>query len=120
MLEMKGIAIILAACLLFVSTENLWASFQLPEEGSPVECCSDCGSDCCSTEENQQDSKAPCEEDQQCPPGCDCSCQYQITALNYSFMELSGSVVQSYHYGPYTNSYSFEYSDDFLQPPRFG
>ena len=117
---MKGIAIILAACLLLVSSENLWANFQLPEAGTPVECCSDCGSDCCSPQETPQDSEVPCEEDQQCPDGCDCSDQYQITAITYSFLEHSGVVVQSYHYANYVNTYSFEFSDDFLQPPRFG
>jgi hypothetical protein len=33
---------------------------------------------------------------------------------------VTGVVVQSYHYGLYMNSYTFEYSANFLQPPRFG
>jgi hypothetical protein len=41
-----------------------------------------------------------------------------FTALVYDFMEVDGITVQSFHYGNYENTYSFEYLDDFLQPPR--
>jgi len=113
---MKGIAIILLGCLLFMSSENLWANFQLPGEAAPMECCSDS----CEPEEARKDSGEPCQGEHDCLPGCDCSCQYQITAITYSFLELSGTVVQSYHYGHYSNTYFFEFTEDFLQPPRFG
>jgi hypothetical protein len=41
-----------------------------------------------------------------------------LPALLYDFMVLDGNVVQSYHHVNYTNTYTFEYSGDFLQPPR--
>jgi len=117
---MKGIAIILLGCLLFLNSENLWANFQSLEDTTPVESCSDCCSDSCEPEEDQQDAEEPCQGGHDCLPGCDCSCQYQITAITYSFIELAGTVMQSYHYGHYSNTYSYEFAEDFLQPPRFG
>ena len=113
---MKGIAIILAAFMLLLNFENLRETFQFPGDSAEMACCSDS----CSPDEDHHDSKEPCDGDHDCLPGCDCSCQFQITAITYNFIELSGVVVQSYHYGHYMNSYSYEYSDDFLQPPRFG
>ena len=117
---MKGIAIILSFCMLLLSTGNLLEHYQVPAESVEMTCCTDCSSGCCDADMDHQESKEPCEREQDCPPGCDCSCQFQITAIGYSFMELAGVMVQSYHYGQYVNTYSFEYSDDFLQPPRFG
>ena len=58
---MKGIAIILVGCLLFMSSEYLWANFQRTAEAAPMECCSDCFSDCC-TEEDHQDGQEPCQK----------------------------------------------------------
>ena len=117
---MKGIAIILTGCMLFLSVGNLLGNFQFSGETAVIECCSDGCSGCCNADEDQQDSNEPCDTEQECPPACDCSFQYQITAITYSFIELTGAVVQSYHYGHYVNSYTFEYIDNFLQPPRFG
>lgn len=117
---MRGIAIILLACLLFMSSENLRANLHSPGDAAPMECCSDCCSDSNDPEQDQKDAKEPCQGDQDCLPGCNCSCKYQTTAITYNFMELAGTVVQSYHYGHYSNTYSYEYTEDFLQPPRFG
>ena len=117
---MKGIAIILAGCMLFLNLGNLQENFQLSEEAVGMECCADSCAGCCDTEGDQHDDKAPCDTDKDCPPACDCSNQFQITAIAYHFMEMTGITVQSYHYGNYVNSYTFEYSADFLQPPRFG
>ena len=117
---MKGIAIILAAFMLLLNFENLRETLQFPEDSAEMACYSDSSSDCCSADENHHDSEEPCDGDHDCLPGCDCSCQFQITAITYSFLELSGVAVQSYHYGHYMNSYSYEYSDNFLHPPRFG
>ncbi|MEA3460372.1 MAG: hypothetical protein U9R49_00745 [Bacteroidota bacterium] len=117
---MKGIALILVGCMLLLSSENLLAGFQFPVEAAEMSCCMDHSSDSCDTEADHPDGRQPCDGDHDCLPGCDCSCQYQISAITYSFIEVSGTVVHSYHYGQYVNTYSFEYSDDFLQPPRFG
>jgi len=117
---MKGIAIILAGCMLFLNLGNLRENFQFSVEAAGMECCADSCADCCDTEGDQHDDEASCDSEEDCMPDCDCSYQYQITAITYNFMELTGVVVQSYHYGLYTNSYTFEYSVNFLQPPRFG
>jgi hypothetical protein len=117
---MKVIASILAAFLLLLGSESLLETIQFPVDAAEMSCCSDGSSCCCSQDEDQHSSKDACDEEQDCLPGCDCSFQFQITAITYSFMEFSGVVVQSYHYGHYVNSYSFEYSEDFLHPPRFG
>jgi len=117
---MKATAIILVGCMLFLNIGNLLETFQLPGESTEMCCCADSCSGCCDSEEDQHDSQEPCDTDQDCLPGCDCSSQFQITAISYNFMELSGVVVQSYHYVRYMNTYTYEYSDNFLQPPRFG
>lgn len=106
--------------MLLLNSGHLWDSMQSFEEATEMACCSDCGSDCCTPDNTKEDSKEPCNGEQDCIPGCDCAYQYQMTAITYSFLELSGEVVQSYHYGHYMNSYTFEYSKNFLQPPRFG
>ena len=108
---MKGIAIILAGCMLFLNLGDLRENFQFSVEAAGMECCADSCAGCCDTEGDA---------DKDCPPACDCSNQFQITAIAYHFMEVTGITVQSYHYGNYVNSYTFEYSADFLQPPRFG
>ncbi len=117
---MKGLAIILTACILLLNVEILMDNFQLSGETVAMECCSGNCSGCCDPEGEQHEDQAPCEPDQDCAPGCDCSSQYQISAITYRFMELSGAMVQSYHYGHYMNNYTFQYSANFLQPPRFG
>ena len=115
---MKGIAVILTTCMLFLNAGHLLETLQFPAENAAMEWCADCSSDCCDTDETQEDQKNSCHGDQPCMPGCACSCDFQLTALVYSFMELDGVEVQSYHFGNYLNTYSFEYSSDFLQPPR--
>ena len=117
---MKGIAIILAGCMLFLNIGNLLENIQLPGENTKMCLCADSCSTCCDPEEDHHDSNEPCNADKDCPPACDCSSQFQLTALAYSFMESSGVTVQSYHYVRYMNTYSFEFSDNFLHPPRFG
>jgi hypothetical protein len=117
---MKATAIILVGCMLLLSIGNLLDNIKLAGENTEMCCCADSSSGCCDSEEDQHDSNVPCNADQDCPPTCDCSSQFQITALAYSFMESSGVTVQSYHYIRYMNTYSFEYSDNFLHPPRFG
>lgn len=117
---MKGIAIILTGCMLLLNMGNLLDYVQLPGESTEMCCCADSSAACCDSEEDRHDSKKTCDTDKDCPPACDCSSQFQLTALAFSFMETSGITVQSYHYVAYKNTYSFEYSDNFLQPPRFG
>lgn len=117
---MKVIALILAAFMLLPGTESLLETIGFSGGTAEMSCCTDCSSGCCSPDEGQHNSKEPCEEEQDCLPGCDCSFQYQITAITYNFLAFTGVVVQSYHYGQYVNSYSFQYSEDFLHPPRFG
>jgi len=117
---MKGIAIILAGCMLFLNLGDLRENFQFSVEAAGMECCADSCAGCCDADGDQHDDKAPCDTDQDCATDCDCSYQYQITAIAYSYMELTGVVVHSFHYGHYVNSYTFEYSANFLQPPRFG
>ena len=117
---MKGIAIILAGCMLLLNLGNLLETSQVPELTAEMCCCADSPSGCCDSEEDQHDSNLPCDTDQDCPPACDCSSQFQLTALAFSFMESDGVSVQSYHYVRYMNTYNFEYSDNFLHPPRFG
>lgn len=113
---MKGIAIILTGCLLFLGSEHLRETYQLPGQAVDIAC----GSDCCDADDDHHSGEEPCDGDHDCLPGCNCSCHFHITAITFMFMELPGSVVQSYHYGHYMNSYTFEYTDNFLQPPRFG
>lgn len=115
---MKVIAIILTGCMLLLNAGHLLETMQSPAEIAAMECCADCSSDCCDSDEKPQDSKKTCHGDNPCMPGCACSCDFQLSALAYGFMELNGMVVQSYHYGNYLNTYTFEYSNDFLQPPR--
>ena len=117
---MKGIAIILAGCMLFLNMGEFLDTIQISGESTEMCCCADSSTACCDSEEEQQNSPEPCDTDKDCPPTCDCSSQFQITAIAFSFMEATGVMVQSYHYVRYMNTYSFEYSDDFLQPPRFG
>ena len=117
---MKAIAIILATCMLSLNMGSILENIQLPVENAELCCCADSCSGCCDSEEDQHDSKLPFDADQDCQPDCDCSSQFQLTALAYSFMESSGVTVQTYHYVRYMNTYSFEYSDNFLHPPRFG
>jgi len=116
---MKGIALILVGCMLLLSSENLLAGFHFHVETAEMSCCTDHDSASCVPEADHPDGKEPCKGDHDCLPGCDCSCHYQITALTYTFIEIAGTVVHSYHYGKYVNTYSYEYSDNFLQPPRF-
>jgi len=117
---MKGIVIILAGCVLFLNIGSILENIQLPGQDTALCCCADTSSGCCDSEEHQRDSHEPCNTDQDCTPACDCSSQFQISAIAYSFMEATGITVQSYHYVRYMNTYSFEYSDNFLHPPRFG
>jgi len=116
---MKGIAIILMGCMFFLNAGNLLGNIYFPGEAVVMDCCSDDCSGCWDSDEDQQDNREPCDTEEECPSSCDCSYQYQITAISYSFIELSGATVQSYHYGHYVNSYSFEFIHNFLQPPRF-
>ena len=121
---MKGIAIILAVFMLTLNTGHLLDSFQSPAETVHMECCADCTTDCCDPEPADSGDQEPvdkhksCHGDKACTPGCACSCHLQLSALVYTFMELNGTTVQTYHYANYLNTYSFEYSSDFLQPPR--
>ena len=114
---MKAIAIILTGCMLLLNTGYLLETLQAPVEVAVAECCTDCDS-CCDSEEKPQENDKSCHSDAPCMPGCSCSCHFQLTALVYNFLQMDGIAVQSYHYGNYLNTYSFEYSDDFLQPPR--
>lgn len=117
---MKAIAIILSAFMFLLGSESLLENLHFASDTAEMTCCSDGSSCCCSGDEDHQDSKEPCDEDQDCPLDCNCSFQFHITAITYNFVEFTGVVVQSYHYGHYLNSYSFEYYEDFLHPPRFG
>jgi len=116
---MKGIAIILAGFMLLLNTGNVLDNIQIPGESTEMCCCAESSTACCDSEEKQHDGNEPCNTDKDCPPACDCFSQFQLTALAFSFMETSGNTVQSYHYVAYKNTYSFEYSDNFLHPPRF-
>lgn len=115
---MKVIAIILTTCLVLLNTGHLLETLQPQAQQPAGTCCSDCSSDCCDTEEAPQESDKSCHGDNPCTAGCACSCDFQMSALTYEFMELSGTMVQSYHYGNYLNTYSYEFAEDFLQPPR--
>jgi len=102
--------------MLFLNIGNLLVNFQLPGEDAVNECCS---ASCIADEDHHADQE-PCDSDQDCLPDCACTSQFQITALAYNFIEVAGVSVHSYHYVRYMNTYTFEYSDDFLHPPRFG
>jgi hypothetical protein len=117
---MKVIAIILSACMLILNTGNLLENLHSHAsiEAHHMECCADHDSSCCDTEKKDQDHNKSCEDDHNCSPGCHCSCGLHFTALVYDYMEMDGITVQSFHYGNYVNTYSFEYLGDFLQPPR--
>lgn len=115
---MKVIALILTASLFLLNTGHLLETLQAPADVSASSCCADCSSDCCDAEEAPQESDNSCHGDSPCTPGCACSCDFQLSALTYEFLELEGTIVQSYHYGNYLNTYSFEYAEDFLHPPR--
>lgn len=115
---MKAIALILTASMLLLNTGHLLETLQPPAEISHSGCCEDCSSDCCNPAENPQERDSSCHGDTPCTPGCACSCDIQLSALTYEFMELEGTIFQSCHYGNYLNTYSFEYAEDFLHPPR--
>lgn len=113
---MKVIAIIISASLFLLSTGLLLETLQPQAEVLASACCADCA-DCCDTEELPQESDKSCHGDS-CTGACSCSCDFQISALVYEFLELNGTIVQSYHFVNYLNTYSYEYAEDFLQPPR--
>lgn len=118
---MKGIAIILTFCLLMLGAGNLRYAFLFPDQGMEMACSSACchGDDKHNSENEACDEKEACDADHQCLPACDCCCQFQITATEYNYQEVPGITVQSFHYGNYRNSYTFEYTVRFLHPPRF-
>jgi hypothetical protein len=116
---MKVIAVILSACMLILNAGHLLDTQEPPLQEAAMECCADSCSGCCDTDENQKDQEKPCSEDQHCGPACECSSEYQLSAVDFGFPELNGIAVNSYDYGNYLNTYSFEYSGEFLQPPRF-
>lgn len=111
--EMKGLAYILISCLLFLGTESLRETFHFPGNNADIVC----ESDCCGCHEDQGNKS--CDEDHDCESDCNCCHHFQITALEYKYLEVPGATVQSYHFGHYLNSYSYQYTDNFLQPPRF-
>jgi hypothetical protein len=117
---MKGIAIILSACLLLLNLENLRETVLSHGNASEMACCADGQPCCCSPDMDPPHTKEHCDGEFDSLPCCTCSCQFQITAISHNSMELSGVVVRSFHYGHHLESYFFEYADDFLQPPRFG
>ena len=102
--------------MLFLNVGNLVENIQFSGEVDGLECCTAC----CNTGEEHHADREPCDSDQECLPDCACTSQFQITALVYNFIEVAGVSVHSYHYVRYMNTYTFEYSDDFLHPPRFG
>lgn len=112
---MKGLAYILISCLLFLGTEHLPEVFQLPGSEADIAC----ETDCCGCQEDHPQRNNTCDDDHDCESDCNCCHHFQITALEYSYLEVPGATVESYHYGNYLNSYSYEYTDNFLQPPRF-
>ncbi len=112
---MKGITIILIGCLLFLGAEHLWDSFHESVISTAMMC--NCG--CCNIPDEPQDKEGPCDENHDCLPDCDCLHPLQVSALEYKLIELPTIVVQSYNYSHYMNSYTYEYSNNFLQPPRF-
>jgi hypothetical protein len=115
---MKTLAIILTGCMLLLNSGYLIEKYHAQSHVSTSECCTDCSADCHDAEEHPQESDHSCHGDSPCTPGCACSCHIHLSALTYEFMELDGTVVQSYHYGNYVNTYTYEYSGEFLQPPR--
>ena len=115
---MKTLAIILTGCMLLLNAGYLFEASHAQVHITASGCCTDCSSDCCDAEEIPQEKDSSCHGDTPCIPGCACSCHFQLSALTYEFMELDGTVVQSYHYGNYVNTYTYEYSGEFLQPPR--
>ena len=78
--------------------------------------------DCCADEDDCEADEETTNQgpDHQCPPGCDCGCCFQITAINYQFMSLAGADVQSYHYGQHQDNYYFDFFIPLFQPPRLG
>lgn len=117
---MKVIAIILSACMLMLNTGDLLnvVNMHAHEDEAVMACCQDTDSGCCNSDDSAEDQERSCQDDHNCSPGCHCSCGIHITALVYDFTEPDGMAVQSYDYGNYLNSYTFEFSGDFLQPPR--
>jgi len=115
---MRGIAIILSACLLFLNMGSILEGLHTHAEHPATECCSDEGSSCSDMADDHQDHEKSCKDDHHCTTGCHCFCGIHLAAAAFGIMEQNGAVVQSFHYGHYLNTYSFEYSDNFIRPPR--
>ena len=113
---MKAIAYILIVSLAFMGLNRFMHGMENPLPNAEISChmdyCAqedDCGADKETTDHDP---------DHQCPPGCDCGCCFNLTAINYQFMSLPGADVQSYHYGHHQDNYYFDFFIPLFQPPR--
>ncbi len=115
---MKAIAYILIVSLAFMGLNRLMHGIN---NHAPV-AESLCSMDCCGSEDDCGEDKEATDHapDHQCPTGCDCSCCFHLTAINYQFMSLPGAHMQTYHYGHYHDNYHFDYFIPLFQPPRLG
>ena len=110
---MKITAYILLVSLVLMGMNRFMHSIESPVNETEMSCDMDCcgSDDDCEKEENSS-------ADHNCPPGCDCGCCFQITAVHYQFISIPAVEVRSYHYGNYFNIYQFEYFIPLFQPPR--
>jgi len=115
---MKVIAYILIVSLAFMGLNRFMHGMENP---MPVAEAS-CQMDCCATEDDSEKDEESTEHnpDHECPPGCDCSCCFHLTAINYQFMSLAGAEMRTYHYGHFQDNYNFDFFIPLFQPPRLG
>lgn len=114
---MKAIAYILIVSLALMGLDRFVHGMENPNPLAEASCLLDCcssDSDCGDDQEN--DKHKP---EHQCPADCDCGCCFHFTAIQFQFMSLAGTEVQSYHYGTFRDNYHFDFLFPHFQPPRF-
>ena len=118
---MKLIAYILVCSMVFLGLNRFTESLSFQDPQAEMACDMDCcesHDDCCGDEaaDDQGDQDG---SDHRCPSGCDCSCCFQVVAIEYHILTFFGAAPQAAHYAAYHNSYHFEYLTPLFQPPRF-
>ncbi len=78
-----------------------------------------CQMDCCASHQDCDQEEGSGDTDHLCPLGCDCSCCFQVAALEFRFLTIAQVAPPSVQTATYTNSYRFDFYNRLFQPPRF-
>ncbi|MFH0758371.1 MAG: hypothetical protein V2B15_13870 [Bacteroidota bacterium] len=120
---MKIVSYILVLGMVFLGlnrfTEGIPSILQ-EEQQCQMDCCCSHDGDCGDCGDSGND-EASCTNDQHCPPGCDCSCNFHhnVVAIEYFFQPDFELIPQAADFGTFFNSYQFEFFYPHFQPPRF-